>query len=152
MLSEAKMKKIIKNKYLSKGIRIVIITVIILAILVFTFLQGMFYANKKATVRIANDNCFSALNALKGFDKPSYGKFFRPLFERELEISSKKLADMCLKYPNYIQRNQYDLLISIKEYQKNVDPKVDKAIKYTESIHDMKTWGVFDIHQLIEKE
>ncbi|NOY74508.1 MAG: hypothetical protein GXP32_01790 [Kiritimatiellaeota bacterium] len=143
---------IIKNKKVSVGIRIFLIVIAITLILGFTFSQGMFYANKKATVRIANDNCFFTIYALEVFDEPAKAKKYRSLFKNELNASSIKLAEMCLKYPNYISRGNYNLLIHVKKYKKNVDPKVDKAITYMESIHDMKTWGVFNINEFIKNK
>ena len=112
----------------------------------------MFYANKKATVRRANDNCFFSLYALECFDEPSKAKKYRPLFENELDASSVKLAEMCLKYPNYISRGNYNLLVHIKKYKNNVDPKVSEAITYIESIHDMKTWGIFNINDYMKRK
>ena len=146
------MKKFIKNPFLAWSLKILLAVSLALIILGFTFLQGMFYANKKATVRIANDNCFFSLHALECFDDNSKAKKLRSLFERELDASSIKLAEMCLEHPDYVSRGQYNLLKHVKEYKKKVDPKVYEAISYLESIHDMETWGKFNIEDYIKQK
>ena len=137
---------------MSWGLRILLAVFAVVIILGFTFMQGMFYANKKAIVRIANDNCYFCWQALTNAEEEQLKKPAYLQFKRELDVSSLKLAEMCLAYPSYIERKHYNLLVHIKKYKGTVDPKINQAISYLESTHDMKTWGTFDIGKFIKEK
>ena len=127
------------------------------AIAIPAFFQGMFYANRKATITIANDGCFYAVTALRAIKDPEQRRT-AVLFDRGMDSSALKLAEMCLKYPREIKRIHYNVLVRVRDYRKQygrdpqlasntdyprVDKKVDEAIAYLESIHDMKDWTTY---------
>ena len=123
----------------------------------FSFLQGMFYANKKATITMANDRCFYSVWALQAMKDPKK-RHIAVLFDGDMDTAALKLAEICLKYPRQIQRLHYNILVQVRDYRKQygreprrisdvdyheVDKKVADAIAYTESIHDMKDWETY---------
>ena len=127
------------------------------AVAVVAFFQGILYANRKATIRMANDECFYTVQALRALKDPEHARVAL-LFDRGMDSAAQKLAEMCLEYPRDIQRTHYNALIRVRDYRKQygrdsrragdtnfpgVDKKVDEAIAYLESIHDMKEWAPF---------
>ena len=135
---------------------IVIITaaVLLCVVAVVAFFQGMFYANRKATIRMANDECFYTVHALRALKDPKQARV-AVLFDTGMDSAAQKLAEMCLRCPRDIQRTHYNVLVRVRDYRQQygrdpqragdtnypgVDKKVDEAIAYLESIHDMKEW------------
>ena len=118
------------------------------------FFQGILYANRKATIRMANDECFYTVHALRALKDPKQARV-AILFDRGMDSAAQKLAEMCLRYPRDVQRTHYNVLVQVRDYRKQygrdperagdthflgVDKKVDEAIAYLESVHDMKEW------------
>jgi hypothetical protein len=151
------MMQIIHNRRLSWTVRILLSLLGIAAIAAYAFMQGMFYANKKATIELANDTCFYAVHALRAVKDPGQQRVMQ-LFDRSLDSSALKLAEMCLKDPRYIQRSHYNLLVRVRDYRKQygrdnqlnrntdsveVDKKIDEAIACLETIHKTNDWGSF---------
>jgi len=131
--------------------------VLLCVVAVVAFFQGMFYANKKATIRMANDECFYTVQALRALKDPKQARV-AVLFDLGMDSAAQKLAEMCLEYPRDIKRTHYNVLVRVRDYRKQygrdpqragdtnypgVDKKVDEAIAYLESIHDMKEWVPF---------
>lgn len=125
----------------------------------FSFLQGMFYANREATVQMANDGCFYSVNALKAIKEPEYGRV-EVLFDGSMDTSALKLAEMAVTHPDQIKRIHYNVLVRVRDYRRQygrhpdripnldyaeVDRKIDEAIAYLESIHDMDEWVPFKV-------
>ena len=123
------------------------------------FIQGKFYANRKATIRMANDECFYTVHALRALKDPEQRRV-AVLFDAGMDSAAVKLAEMCMRYPRDIQRTHYNILVRVRDYRKQygrdpqragdtnypgVDKKVDEAIAYLESIHDMKDWVPFKL-------
>ena len=121
---------------------------------VLAFFQGMFYANRKATIRMANNECFYAVYALRALKDPEQARV-AVLFDAGMDSAAYKLSEMSLCYPKEIDRTHYNILIRVRDYRKQygripgrlgdtnypgVDKKVEEAIAYLESIHDMKDW------------
>ena len=128
--------------------------VLLCAVAVLAFFQGMFYANRKATITLANDGCFYTVQALRTIKDPKQARIAL-LFDTDMDSFASKLAEMCLKYPREIKRTHYNVLVRVRDYRKQygrdpqraddtdylgVDKKVDEAIAYLESIHNMKDW------------
>jgi hypothetical protein len=114
----------------------------------------MFYANRKATVRMANDGCFLAWSGLTALNDAT-NRRLATLLDWEMDSSGSKLAEMSLRFPSLIERGNYNLLIRVRNYRKrygrgaetnsNLDPaevdaKIAKAIAYLESIHNTNQW------------
>jgi hypothetical protein len=148
------MKQIIQNRQLSLTVRIVLTVLAVLLVAGFAFLQGMFYANRKATIQMANDECFYTVYALRALKDPEQRRV-AVLFETGMDSAALKLAEMCLRYPHDIKRTHYNVLVRVRDYRKQygrdptatsdidvreLDKKVAEAIAYLESIHDMKEW------------
>ena len=149
------MKTLIRNPKTSWTIRIALILAGVTLIAGFGFLQGILYANRRATIKMAYDNCifsWSALTALRDTNDHRWVGFF----DRELDPSASKLSEMCLEYPNLIERGHYNLLVRVREYRKEygrnpesnsffnpveVDRHIAEAVAYLESIHDTNDWG-----------
>jgi hypothetical protein len=121
------------------------------------FFEGMFYANRKAIIRMANDECFYTVEALRAMKDPKRARI-AVLFDADMDSGALKLSEMCLRYPRDIRRTHYNILVRVRDYRKQygrdperagdtnypgVDKKVDEAIAYLESIHDMKDWVPF---------
>ena len=128
--------------------------VLVCAVAMLAFFQGVFYANRKATITMANDDCFYALQALGAMKDPKQADRAL-LFDVVMDSSASKLAEMCLKYPGRIERKHYNILVRARDYRKQygrdpqrgvhpsyaeTDKKIAEAIVYLESIHDMKDW------------
>ena len=148
------MSPLIQNRVLSRTIRIVLVILGVCLVAGFAFLQGMFYANKKATIRMANDECFYTVHALRALKDPKQARV-AVLFDAGMDSAALKLAEMCLQNPRDIKRTHYNVLVRVRDYRKQygrdsertadidgreVDKKVAEAIAYLESIHDMKEW------------
>ena len=131
--------------------------VLLCVVATLAFFQGMFYANRKATIRMANDECFYTVHALRALKDPKQARV-AVLFDAGMDSAALKLAEMSLRYPRDIQRMHYNVLVRVRDYRKQygrdperagdtrypgVDKKVDEAIAYLESIHDMKEWVPF---------
>jgi hypothetical protein len=125
----------------------------------FGFLQGMFYANRRATVQLANNGCFDAWSGLMALNDP-VNRRLATLLDREMDSCGAKLAEMSLRYPSLIERRHYNVLIRVRDYRKKfgrgseptpplnageVDTQIAKAIAYLESIHDTNEWRPFKI-------
>ncbi|HEY5232976.1 MAG TPA: hypothetical protein VIK35_05535 [Verrucomicrobiae bacterium] len=155
------MKTIIRNPCLSWTIRVALILIGITLIAGFSFLQGMSYANKKVTFQMANDGCVESVWALKIVKDPKYSRL-TVLFDRKMDISALKLAELSLKYPKEIKRTEYNALVGVRDFRKQygrdsermryidsdinygeVDRQVTKAITYLESIHNTNDWTPF---------
>jgi hypothetical protein len=159
------MRGLITNRRLSWTIRVALIAVGLALIAGGAFFQGMFYANRRATVRIANDNCFIALNGLKALNDPMNRKL-ATILDWEMDSSGMKLAEMSLNYPSLIGRTHYNLLVKVLAYRKKfgrgpepnpnlspaeVDAKISQAIAYLESIHNTNQWGVPTLDDIIRR-
>ena len=113
---------------------------------------------------MANDECFYTVHALRALNDPKQARV-AVLFDAGMDSAAQKLAKMCLQYPKDIQRTHYAMLVKVRDYRKRygrdpqragdtnypgVDKKVEEAIAYLESIHEMKEWGIikFDIKRL----
>ena len=131
----------------------------ILLVAGFAFFQGMFYANRKATIRMANDECFYTVHALRALKDPEQRRV-PVLFDAGMDSAALKLAEMCLQYPRGIKRTHYNVLVRVRDYRaqygretervdgidgREVDEKVAEAISYLESIHDMKEWTPYKV-------
>ena len=92
------MMSIIRNRVLSWTIRSVLIVLGVALVAGIAFLQGMFYANKKATLQMANDGCFYSVYALRGMKNPGDTNMVL-LFDMDMDSSALKLAEMSLRYP-----------------------------------------------------
>jgi hypothetical protein len=153
------MKKIIKNTYVSWGLRTLFILLAIVIILGFTFMQGMFYANKKSTLIMANDGAYQAWIALISVKDADY-KRCEGQTDAALDVYSYKLAEFLLQHPSYAQRHHYNLLKKVRDYRKKymrhkqnfsqiddktVDTTINKAIAMLEATHDTKIWGVSEL-------
>ncbi len=150
------MKQIIQRLWLSLTVRIVLIVLAVSIVAGFAFFQGMFYANRKATIRMANDECFYTVHALRALKDPEQRRV-AVLFDAGMDSAALKLAEMSLRYPRDIQRTHYNVLVRVRDYRKQygrepersaadigtgreVDRKIAEAIAYLESVHDMKEW------------
>lgn len=161
------MKNIFRKIYVSFAVRIILIVFFALAILFFAFIEGMFYANKKTTLIMANDGAYMNFIALQTIND-SNSKKFESQIDTNLDYYSYKLADYILKYPYRAERRHYNLLIHVKKYrEKNgrhkenyidkistitattVDDTINRAISKLEAIHDIKTWEKPNIDEII---
>src|SRR6184192_1961739 len=128
--------------------------VLVCAMAMLAFFQGVFYANRKATITMANDGCFYAIQALAAMKDPKQAGSAL-LFDIEMDSCASKLAEMCLKYSGQIERKHYNILVRVRNYrerygrdaQRGVHPsyaetdrKIAEAIAHLESIHNMKDW------------
>jgi hypothetical protein len=161
------MKTLIHNPLASSGLRIALILLGLALVGGFCFVEGLFYANRRATVRMANDGCFLAWSGLTALNDP-VNRRLAILLDSEMDSSGSKLAEMSLRFPGLIDRGNYNLLIRVRNYRKtygrgpernpNIDPaKVDaeiaQAIAYLESIHDTNQWLAYntELNDLILK-
>jgi len=148
------MRQLINNCVLSRAIRIVLVALGISLVAGFAFFQGMFYANRTASIRIANDECFYTVQTMRALKDPEQRRI-SVLFDAGMDSAALKLAEMCLQYPRDIKRIHYNVLVRVRDYRKQygrdpqrtadmdfreVDKKVAEAIAYLESIHDIKDW------------
>ena len=148
------MKQLIHNRVLSRAVRVVLVILGLSLVVGFAFMQGMFYANRKATITMANDACFYTVQALRALKDPEQ-RGVAVLFDLDMDSAALKLAEMCLRHPRDIKRMHYNILVRVRDYRKQygrdpkrtadmdvreVDKKVAEAIAYLESIHDMKEW------------
>lgn len=153
------MTPIIRNRVLSWTIRIVLIVLGVALIAGFAFLQGILYANKNATIQMANDGCAYSVWALRAMKGPAMRRMTL-LFDSTMDSSALMLADMCLRYPGKIKRTEYNVLVAVRNYRKQfgrdpqrtaadiadgreVDKKVTEAITFMESIHDTNEWAPY---------
>jgi len=140
---------------MKKTVKISLVVISAILILGYTFLQGMFYANKKATIKMANSGSFYSVQALKMIKDKEYQDKIKILFDLDMDTSSQKLAEMALEYPDQIDRGHYNLLVLVRDYRKQhgrmerfndlidtdlVDSKVNEAIAYLESTHELDNW------------
>lgn len=151
------MKAIIRNPSASWAVRIVLILLGAAIIAGVAFLEGMLYANRKVTVRMANDLCFYSWAGLKAVNDPANRKM-TILLDHQMDSAAAKLAEISLSDPRLIERGQYNLLLRVREYRKEygrspeanwdlnpseVDDKIARAIAYLESVHDTNDWFPF---------
>ena len=140
---------------------------VLLALMVtggFGFLEGMLYANRKLTVLLANDVCFSSWSGLTALNDP-VNRRFTTLLDRQMDFSAAKLADMARKYPGLIERSHYNLLVRVRDYRKkhgheaerssdydpaDMDRRIAEAIAFRESIHNTNQWGIPTLDDVIQ--
>ena len=89
------MKTIIRNPHASRAIRVILILLGVVVIAGLAFVQGVFYANRKVTVRMANDLCFYSLAGLKAVNDPANRKM-AILLDHEMDSAGVKLAEVSL--------------------------------------------------------
>ena len=150
-------KAIISNPNAGRAVRIVLILLGVTLIAGIGFFEGMFYANRRATIRIANDGCFYSLNALTILKEPEKSRL-AVILDWEMDYSGAKLAEMSLRYPSLIERGQYNLLVQVRDYRKKygrnpetnpnrgsaeADSKIAEAITYLQSVHNTNEWKAF---------
>lgn len=161
------MKNIIRKINTSFTVRIVLIAFFALAILFFAFLQGMFYANKKTTLIMANDGAYMNWIALQTINDSDFKKFESQI-DTHLDQYSYKLADYIIKFPSRAERKHYNLLVHVRKYRekngrhkenyidrtstistKTIDDTINRAIAKLEEIHDINTWEKPNIEKII---
>src|SRR4030095_15991382 len=89
--------------------------VLLCAVAVVAFFQGMFYANRKATIRMAGDECVYAVHALRALKKDPKQARVAVAFDRGMDSAAQKLAEMCLEYPRDIKRTDYNALVRVRD-------------------------------------
>lgn len=114
------MKTLIRNPRISSAVRIVLILLGVALIAAFGFLQGMLYANRNATVRMANNSCFYSWSALTALKDPAKARL-ATLLDWEMDASGAKLAEMSLRYPSLIERTPLQPLGS--------DPRIPQEVR-----------------------
>jgi len=120
------------------------------------FVEGMFYANRRATIRMANYDCFDCWAGLSALTDTNSAKLAQ-LLNREMDLSALRLANMSLKYPRLIQRIDFNILVRVRDYRKKygrpleqldydpgeVDLKIAEAIAYMQTQHNTNEWLPF---------
>jgi hypothetical protein len=120
------------------------------------FFQGKASVERRTEIRVANDDAFYSLFALKALKEPQNEKW-QTLFQVSLDSSALKLSEMGLSHPDLIGNTNYNLLIQIQKYLKQyghapdrnpalrpveqVAAKIGEATARLESIHpDVRRW------------
>jgi hypothetical protein len=160
------MKTLMRNPYVSWTIRVGLIVLAVSLIAGFAFIEGQLYANRRLTVRLANDLCYFSWTGLRALKDPVKNPRALGFFDSEMDSSAQKLAEMSLRYPALIKPSHYYLLLKVRDYRKQygreterppnlvpaeVDRKVAQAISYLESIHDTNEWGELKLDDLIKR-
>ena len=114
----------------------------------------MFFIAPRKTDAQLGDVASGVFNALRALKDPEQARV-AVLFDAGMDSAAYKLSEMSLRYPKEIDRTHYNILIRVRDYRKQygripgrlgdtnylgVDKKVEEAIAYLESIHDMKDW------------
>lgn len=151
------------RSYVRLTVSIAIVLVCLALVAVFSFSRGRAYAERKAEIRVANDDAFYSLFALQALKNPDDGKL-RTLFQASLDGAAIKLSEMSLTHPELIGRTNYNLLIKVHEHLKQhgrdsdrnpalrpvdqVMAKIAEATRHLESIHDRRRWEDEDAGQM----
>ena len=93
MLGVISMKAVIHNFYLSWAVGGFLALLAVAATGGFCFVEGMSYANKRATVTIANDGCWYNYTALAAIKEPKKQHRYLSMWDCNMDICGEKLAD-----------------------------------------------------------
>ena len=151
------MKAAIHSRYLSWVLRGFLALLTVAATCGFCFVEGMFYANRRATVTIANDGCWYNYTALAAMKEPEKHRYLS-MWDYNMDLYGEKLADTTLRYPRLIERYQYGVLKRFRGYRaaygresdrndgmdyQKIDSKVSEAIARLEALHNTNEWGQY---------
>lgn len=128
---------------------ILVVCVVLLSTHLLVFQQGMVRANRYNELFLANDGCFYLLTALRVIP-PQGNRSLRCGFDMALDNHAYRLATACIRDPEKVWPQHYNLLIRFQDYRNKfgtvpsriappagtpyyVDSKVAEAISLLES-------------------